>query len=206
MDLDNNFLRGDDEDLILPQAEAFPPIAPRTLGVVVAGDESSSEAAVAPQKRKRREPKALPVDQSQELRNTDLANWNNDYIANMNNAKKSKMQHKATAIAKQNAAFYVFGAGIGGIGASTGVSNIRGPLVDMFAGEALLQALTGIATPTTARKRDNDEVEGDESDSEARRIRMRLGDEEMGRTQGLNLDDDDAMILPGSEVTFSKLK
>ncbi|KAL8961590.1 MAG: hypothetical protein Q9193_001874 [Seirophora villosa] len=200
MDFDNQLPRADDEQPMLPQAEAFPPLAPTTLGGAVPEGESSSEAAVAPQQRKRRERKVLPVDQVQELRNTDLTNWDHDYTTNMDNAKISKMQHKAAALTKQNAAFWVFGGGIGGIGGGIGASNVKGSLVDMFSGDALLQALTGIPTPVTGRKRIQDEVEGDESDSEARRVRMRLGDEEIGRAQGLSLDDDDAMVLQGSEA------
>ncbi|KAL8974252.1 MAG: hypothetical protein Q9197_001505 [Variospora fuerteventurae] len=196
----NNFPRADDEDLILPQAEAFPPLAPQTLGGAVSERGSSSEAAVAPQQRKRRQPKVLPVDQAQELRNTDLANWNNDYAINMDDAKKSKIQHKAAAVAKQNAAFWVFGGGIGGIGAGLGASKAKGPLVNTFSGDALLQTLTGIPTPATGRKRNQEEVEKDQSDSEARRVRMRLGDEELGRAQGLHLEDDEAMVVPGSEA------
>lgn len=199
----NNFPRADDEDLILPQAEAFPPLAPQTLGGAVPERGSSSEAAVAPQQRKRRQPKVLPVDQAQELRNTDLANWNNDYTINMDDAKKSKIQHKAAAVAKQNAVFWVFGGGIGGIGAGLGASKAKGPLVNTFSGDVLRQTLTGIPTPATGRKRNQEEVEKDQSDSEARRVRMRLGDEELGRAQGLHLEDDEATVLPGSEVRYS---
>lgn len=206
MDLDINFPRGDDEDLILPQAEAFPPLAPQTLAGAALQDEASTEAAAAPQQRKPREPRQLPVDRTQELRSTDLTQWNKNYLLNMENARKAKIQHKATATAKQNAAHWVLGAGIGGIGAGIGASNVKGPLADSFSGLALMQALTGAPDPTTGRKRSSEEIEGDESDSEARRVKMRQGDEELGRVQGIDLGDDDAMILPGSAVSspFSK--
>lgn len=201
MDLDVNFPRADDEELILPQADAFPPMAPQALGGAPPQDESSPEAAVVLQQRKRREPKVLPVDQTQELRNTDLAEWNNNYIANMDNAKNAKIQHKASAKAKQDAAFWVFGAGIGGIGAGMGASGVKGPLADMFSGNALMQALTGTPAPAAGRKRSSEEVEGHGPDSEERRVRIRQGDEELGRAQGIDLGDDDTMILPGSEVS-----
>lgn len=203
MDLDVNFPRTDEEGPILPQAEAFTPMAPQTLAGAVPQDESSSEAAVAPQRRKRREPKILPVDQTQELRNTDLTQWNNEYLTNMDNAKKVKLQQKVTSTAKQNAANWVLGVGIGGVGASVGVTSMKGPLAAMFSGDALLQALTGTPGPISGRKRSSEELEGDESESEARRVRMRRGDQELGRAQGLGLDDDDAMVLPGSEVSFA---
>ncbi|KAI4176877.1 MAG: hypothetical protein LQ343_000734 [Gyalolechia ehrenbergii] len=200
MDLDVDFPRADDEDLILPQAEAFPPTAPQATGGTAPLDETSSEAAVAPQQRKPRQPKELPVDRTQELRNADLAQWNNEYLANMDDAKKSKLQHKSTAVAKQNAAFWVFGAGIGGIGAGMGASRMKGPLAEMFAGDALMRNLTGAPASVAGSKRSRSGEEEDESDSEARRVRMREDGEEIGRAQGFNLEDDDTMVLPGSEV------
>ncbi|KAL8908533.1 MAG: hypothetical protein Q9207_000743 [Kuettlingeria erythrocarpa] len=200
MDLDLNVPRPDDEDLILPQAEAFPAIRQQPLAGAVPQEESSSEAGVARQQRKRREPKLLPIDQTQELRNTDLAEWNNNYVANMDHAKKIKTQHKLTSTAKQNAAAWVFGAGIGGIGAGVNALNVKGPLAEMFAGEAFVQALTGVPTQVAGLKRGSEELEAAESESEARRVRMRQGDEELGLAQGLNLEDDDGIVLPGSEA------
>ncbi|KAL8832062.1 MAG: hypothetical protein Q9170_005029 [Blastenia crenularia] len=200
MDLDVNFPRADDEVLVLPQAEAFPLIAPQTSGGAVPRDESPPEDAAAPHQCKHREPKELPVDRTQELRNSVLAEWNDGYLTNMDSAKKSKLQHKSTAIAKQNAAFWVFGAGIGGIGAGMGASHMKGPLADMFAGDALMQALTGAPPSIAGSKRSRSGAEGDGSDSEARRVRMRRDDEEVGRAQGFNLDEDDMMALPGSQA------
>ncbi|KAL8763177.1 MAG: hypothetical protein Q9184_000980 [Pyrenodesmia sp. 2 TL-2023] len=200
MDIDVNVPRADDGDLVLPQAEAFPPMEHQPLAGTGPQVESSSEAGVAPQQRRRREPKLLPVDQTQELRNRDLAEWNNNYVTNMENAKRIKTQHKLTSTAKQNALSWVFGAGIGGIGAGGGAANVKGPLADLFAGDALMQALTGVAARTPGRKRGSEEVEAEESDSEARRVRMRQGDEELGLAQGSNLEEDDGIILPGSEA------
>ncbi|KAL8938250.1 MAG: hypothetical protein Q9211_003297 [Gyalolechia sp. 1 TL-2023] len=200
MDLDVDFPRADDGDLILPQAEAFPPIAPQGPSGTAPLDESSSEAAVAPQQRRARQPKELPVDLTQELRNADLAQWNNEYLANMDNAKKSKLQHKSAAVAKQNAAFWVFGQGIGGIGAGKGASQMKGPLAEMFAGDALMRNLTGAPASVAGSKRSRTGDDNDEHDSEARRVRIREDGGEVGRAQGFNLDDDDTMVLPGSEV------
>ncbi|KAL9029451.1 MAG: hypothetical protein Q9196_002310 [Gyalolechia fulgens] len=200
MDLDVDFPRADDGDLILPQAEAFPPIAPQGPSGTAPLDESSSEAAVAPQQRRARQPKELPVDLTQELRNADLAQWNNEYLANMDDAKKSKLQHKSAAFAKQNAAFWVFGQGIGGIGAGKGASQMKGPLAEMFAGDALMRNLTGAPASVAGSKRSRTGDDNDEHDSEARRVRIREDGGEVGRAQGFNLDDDDTMVLPGSEA------
>ncbi|KAL8773469.1 MAG: hypothetical protein Q9209_001573 [Squamulea sp. 1 TL-2023] len=207
MDLDLNFPRADDEDLILPQGEAFPPMAtqaPADSGFLrsatIPQEESTSETALARQQRRRRGPRVLPVDQTQELRNSDLAQWNNDYLANMETAKKAKLQHKATTIAKQNAAAWVFGAGIGGVGLGMGASKPKGPLAETFAGDALMQALTGDPGPAVGKKRSRTEDEVEGSESEERRVRMREGEEELGRDAGVQLEDDDTMNLPGSEA------
>ncbi|KAL8731137.1 MAG: hypothetical protein Q9181_004406 [Wetmoreana brouardii] len=204
MDVDLDFHRGDDDDLLLPPADPFPPGAAQGAGLLrssaVSRDESSSEAAAAPQQRKRRGPKVLPVDVPQELRNTILAQWNNDYLANMEEAKKSKLQRKTATSAKQNAAFWVYGAGIGGVGVGGGVSNMKGPLADMFSGDALMQAFIGPAAFATGKKRSRSEDIPEGSESEQRRVKMRASEEEVGRAQGLTLEDDDTMALPGSEA------
>ncbi|KAL9594620.1 MAG: hypothetical protein Q9179_005313 [Wetmoreana sp. 5 TL-2023] len=202
MDVDLDFPRGDDEDLILPPAEPFPPGAAQGAGFLrssaVPRDESSSEAAAAPQQRKRRGPKVVPIDVPQELRNTILAQWNNDYLANMEEAKKSKLQRKVATSAKQNAAFWVYGAGIAGVGIGRGVSNMKGPLADMFSGDALMQVFISPSTLAVGKKRSRSEAIAEGPDSEQRRVKMREG-EEVGRAQGLTVEDDDTMALPGSE-------
>lgn len=208
MDLDLNFPRADDEDLILPQAEAFPPIAPQAQAEsgflrssAAPHEESSSDNALALQQRKRRGPKVLPYDETQELRNSVLAQWNTDYLANMAHTKKTKLQHKATTAAKHNAASWVFGAGIGGVGLGLGASKMKGPLAEMFSGDALMQALTGTSASATGKKRSRSGDETDDSDTEERRVRMRAEDAEVGRAQGFHLEDDDTMNLPASEVS-----
>ena len=209
MDLDLNFPRADGEDFILPQAEAFPPLASQAQGEngflpsSKPEEDSSSETLLARQRRKRRAPKTLPYDLTQELRNSDLAQWNTEYLANMANAKKSKDQRKATTAAKHNAASWVFGTGIGGVGLGLGASKMKGPLADMFSGDALLQALTGTSASPTGQKRSRSGDETDDSEAEERRVRMRHEqDAELGRAQGFQLpDDDDTMNLPGSEVS-----
>ncbi|KAL8679683.1 MAG: hypothetical protein Q9186_004045 [Xanthomendoza sp. 1 TL-2023] len=207
MDLDMNFPRADDEDFILPQAEAFPPIdsqAQPGTGFLRSSTapqgESSSETALARQQRKPRGRKVLPYDPTQELRNSDLAHWNNDYLANMEIAKKAKLQKKASTTAKHNAASWVFAAGIGGVGLGLGPSEMKGPLADMFAGDALMQTLTGTSVSAGGKKRSRSGYEADDSDTEERRVRMRKGEEEFGRAAGFHLEDDDTVALLGSEA------
>ncbi|KAL8820167.1 MAG: hypothetical protein Q9223_001557 [Gallowayella weberi] len=207
MDLDVNLPRADDEGLILPPAEAFPPFdyeARAGTGFLrssaVPQGESSSETALARQQRKPRGRKVLPSDPIQELRNSDLAQWNTDYLVNMENAKKAKLQKKASATAKRNAASWVFGAGIGGVGLGRGPSQLKGPLADMFAGDALMQALTGTSIAAAGKKRSRSGSEASDTNAEERRVRMREGEEEYGRAPGFHLEDDDTGALLGNEV------
>ncbi|KAL9637319.1 MAG: hypothetical protein Q9204_001923 [Flavoplaca sp. TL-2023a] len=207
MDLDLNFPRADDEDFILPDAEAFPPLTSQAQagsGLLRSSaaplQESSSEIVLARQHRKRRGPKALPYDLTQELRNSDLAQWNTEYLANMETAKKVKVQHKATTTAKHNAASWVFGAGVGGVGLGLGTSKMKGPLAEMFSGEALMQAITGTPASPTGKKRSRSGDETDDSEASERRVRTREEAAELGRDQALQLEDDDTMNLPGSEA------
>ena len=208
MDLDLDLPPLDDDGIILPEAEAFPEMGPQVqaqLGflrssLAAPDDEESSESAEAPQRRKAREPRELTVDIPQGLRNADLAEWNNNYIANMTTASHNKSQHKAPAQSKKNAAFWVFGAGIGGVGSGIGSSKIPSPL-DMFAGDQLMQALTGVEASGLGKKRSRAGEGDDESDSEVRRVRLREGDgEQTGRGQEIIQDDDDAMGTIGNEV------
>lgn len=211
MELDVHIPRFDDDDILLPDAEAFPPMAPPSDGVGLARSMSevlreheSSESADAPLQRKRRAPKQLPVDKRQELHNADLAKWKNDYSANMSEAKEAKKVHQLPSQAKKNAAFWVMGAGIGGVGVALGSSKFRSPL-DMFAGDAMMEALTGIKTTLGGRKRSYYEEEDHDSDSETRRVRMRDDDQEYaGRDDKDLLDDDDSLMISANEVILTK--
>ena len=198
--------RFDDEEVILPNAEPFPEMArPPTTGKSsseAARERELSQSAEAPFQRKARAPKQLPVDERPELHNSDLAQWKTDYAINMLEAKEAKQLNKATSLAKKNASFWVYGAGIGGVGAGLGSSKLKSPL-DMFAGEAMMEALTGIKSSLTPRKRRHNDEEDEDygSDSEARRVRMRDGGEQMDRGDHMVLNDDDNMMMSaGSDV------
>ena len=200
-----------DDDIVLPDAEAFPttaPQAPAGSGILgslsgVHGGIESSESVEAPLQRKRRSPRSLPVDVRQELHNTDLTQWNIDYLANMAEATAAKKSHRATFLAKKNAAFWVVGGGIGGVGAGLGSSKLQSPL-DMFAGDAMMEALTGVKVANAGRKRGRDDEEDHDSDSEARRVRIRDGEgDQIGRGDDMMVDDDGTMMISANDVSMS---
>ena len=205
MDLDVQ-LHGIGDDMVLPEAEVFPTTAPQAPAVSrtldVHQEQSSSESAEAPLPRKRRALRTLPVDEIQELHNTDLAQWKTDYLENMAEATAAKVSHKAPFLAKKNAAFWVVGTGIGGVGAALGSSKLHSPL-DMFAGDAMMEALTGVKVSTAGQKRGRDDEEDHDSDSEARRVRIRDGNgDQIGRGED-ELDDEGTMMLPADDVSIS---
>ena len=212
LDLDLDLPRFDEDAEMLPPAEPFPPMvpqAPAEPGFLRSSSEAiqekSSESAEAPARRRPRLPRVLTMDDQKSLRNADLASWNNNYASNMANATKNKLQHKASALTKKNAAFWVYGTGINGVGVRVGGPKLPNPL-DMFAGDSLMTALTGVAVQTTRRKRSLTEDVGHETDSEARRVRMRDEDEDqIGRGDNLIIPDDNTMGIPGDEASFSAL-
>ena len=206
MDLDVQ-LHGIGDDMVLPEAEAFPTTAHQAPAVSrildVHQEQSSSESAEAPLPRKRRALKKLPVDEVQELHNTDLAQWKTDYLENMAEAKAAKLNHKAPFLAKKNAAFWVVGTGIGGVGAVLGSSKLHSPL-DMFAGDAMMEALTGIKVSATGQKRGRDDEEDHDSNSEARRVRIRDGNGDQAGRRVDEMDDEGTMMIQADDVSINR--
>ena len=158
-------------------------------------EEEYCDCAETAQVRRRRGPKVLPTDVVLELRNSDLAQWNTEYLANMAEASRLKQQHKLPAQARKNAAAWVFGIGLGGAGTDLRPYNLQGPL-GMFVGDKLREALTGIKSVIVGRKRGRDEEDEQTSGSEERRFRLRSeGDEQIGRGEGLNFGEDGMLPL-----------
>ncbi len=187
MDMPNT---GYDDNLLLPEAEPFPGLASPAAAFATilrsspeaAEAEPSSESAEAPLRRRRRVPKIIVRDVTQELRHADLAAWTNDYLANMEGTARSKQHHKLLGRAKENAAFWVKSAGIGGVGSGLGAFKMKTPL-GMFSGDELIAALIGVDMTAVRRKRSRSVGgEGPGSESEERRVRPREDDgEQIGR-------------------------
>ena len=200
----------------LPLAEPFPEVVSasresqsflKSSSVVLEEEEEEeedeeSEAVEAAQVRKRRGPRYISVDEAPELRNSDLAQWTANYAANMAQASRLRRQHRLPFQAKRNAAAWVFGAGIGGVGIRLTNLNLPGPL-DMFSGDALMEAVTGIKTRTLGRKRHHDEEEESASGGSGRRTRPRNEEKGIGRTGSLPLDDEVTQPLFGDDVCCS---
>ena len=194
----------ENEDILLPAAEAFPEMV--AVPLMRAGplqslplppaDESSSRNQQAPLRRRPRVPKVLPRDTPTELRNADLARWHDNYVENMTSEARLKLQHKAPRLSKKNARLFVLGSGIGGAGLNFSGIRLSGPL-GMFSGDNLLEALTGVKVTTSGKKRLFEE--DIDPDIEGRRVRMRESfEDQIGRGNDLVFNDDEALAaLPG---------
>ncbi|KAL4995539.1 Rec8 like protein-domain-containing protein [Aspergillus recurvatus] len=127
--------------------------------------ETGTHEATAPQRQ--RAPKILTSDIQTALRNVDLAAMNDDYMHNMAVAAKHKRQNRVPTQAKKNAAYWVFGLGIGSVGAGVGSSRVIHPLRS-FSGDELYETLVPHKRPL-------------EDDSEAEERRVRAREDEQGR-------------------------
>ena len=194
-------LGGDQMDLDLPiYGEDLPGVAATSSAIDQQPSEhseviESSSSVAAPMRRKKRTAKALPQDRRMELRNAEILSWNTNYLNNMKEAARSKVQYHISQQAKKNAEHYVWSAGIGGLGRDT--FGARGPL-DQFVGDSLFKLLTGTSRNTkTTSKRDRDSGIDEATQEEAHRKRQKTlePENETGRGQ----DDEGLFMLGGDE-------
>lgn len=158
------------------------------------GTENNPDTQQVTTRQSRKATKAVPVDEQTALRNTDLAQINNEYLQSMAAMIKQRLQNKLSAQARRNAAFWVFGQGIGSVGVGLGASHMLHPL-HVFCGDELLASLKPepkkSKQKTKKRGRLTDEG-GDESgsDSDGRRVRARgENEEQIGRRGGPGVHD-----------------
>ncbi|KAL5363888.1 Rec8 like protein-domain-containing protein [Aspergillus floccosus] len=153
-----------------------------------AGDERS---ATVPQRRRKQKP-VVVFDQQTALRNSELVQMNSEYLQNMAAASRQKKQNRRQRQAKKNAAFWVFGRGIGAVGVGVGASRVAHPLAG-FSGQELIDLVSPEGkSRQNIRKRGRDaEGESDTvSGSEGRRVRAREEvEEQVGRGDALQNND-----------------
>ena len=213
----------------LSHAEAFPRAIGPTNGHREAADSSSfapnegistdpaatNEGATAFNRRKpirHRKRRILQLDERIQLRNAELAENNANYLENMAVATEHKRQLRAARQAKENARFWVWGAGIGGVGAGigigsvTGFTNVKSPLT-MFCGDELKAELLGISVNDSVaglagrkHSRESEEPDENSSDVEGRRVRYR-GEEEGGSRFGVGHGDDGVIMAGYDDVS-----
>jgi meiotic recombination protein REC8 len=186
MDIDLPIL-GDD----LPEGEAFPTARHDDDHIEVI---QSTSTVSAPMRKKRRTARVLPIDSRMELRHKDLADWNADYLQNMDAIIKAKKHARIAQQAKKNAEYFVWGRGLGGV--AQHYANGTGPNpFEMFIGDNLFELATGISRKK-GTKHSRDSGIDEATQNEARRVRQRTSEreEEMGRG-----DEDEGFFQPGGD-------
>jgi meiotic recombination protein REC8 len=115
--------------------------------------DASLVSAEAKQKKTRaKKVRTITLDKIMEIRNSDLNDWQVNYIDNMAAASLIKTKHTASTQGKKNAFHFVYGTGLNDVGGAIGKSTFISPLAQ-FAGVALLATLIGApASKKTKRK------------------------------------------------------
>ncbi|KAF7954666.1 hypothetical protein EAE96_005785 [Botrytis aclada] len=162
-DGDLNIISGDDDGrIVIPDAEPFEVFMSGALPAPLPGreqslsqlEDSSSESAAAPSRPRKPKPKKpLPIDQTQELKNSVLSIWQREYVGTQDSLREAKLTAKGNTLAKQNALMFVIGNGLNGAGIGIGSERLLGPL-GMFSGDALLAKITGRASDSSKRQAD----------------------------------------------------
>ncbi|KAK1656197.1 Rec8 like protein-domain-containing protein [Colletotrichum phormii] len=149
---------------------------------------AQSDQAVAPSKKRRR---IIKLDNGTQLSRSTLKSWQEDYL---DNAKRANKRRKGNSNqAKENAYFFVFGKGIGGVG----TYGADFPLAEMFAGKGLRDIIYGPPTeeereaqtpsPKSRRRRAGDAFGEDGDGNMDRNVRPRVDETPQ---QGRSMDDD----------------
>jgi meiotic recombination protein REC8 len=179
----------------LPEGEAFPAASHQQSSELSEVIQSTSTAS-APMRRKRRAARVLPVDLATELRNRDLADWNADYLKNMDAALHARKQACVAQQAKKNAEQFLWGGGIAGVAHLFVGSTLPNPF-SMFIGDNLFERVVGVTRKMVAGvKHDHDSGIDDATQGESRRVRQRTGEpeDELGRAM-----DDEGFFRPGGD-------
>ncbi|KAF7870656.1 hypothetical protein EAF04_004400 [Stromatinia cepivora] len=182
----------DDERLMLPDAEPFAafmggsvPVSGREQPTSQPEDLSSESAAAPSRPRKSKTKKQLPIDQTQELKNSDLSTWQREYVSTQDGLTAAKLTTKGQTLAKKNALMFVIGNGLNGAGIGIGSTKLPGPL-SIFSGDALLAKITGRVFGSRKRQADSER----DDNVPSKRLRH-SSDEEAPR--GFGGDDDFAV-------------
>jgi meiotic recombination protein REC8 len=213
---DFNVQHGDDDMVLLPEADPFPalqaaqgiPFMTGGLGGndkalhldsedLVHSEEPSSISAAAPQKKKKKAKakKKTAIDGSTEINTTELSLWQKDYVAKMTAATLIKANKNAATQAKKSAFQFVYGSGLNGIGEGIGSFKLPSPLA-MFSGEALLARVIGKAPPSAKlKKRTKRAPPADEDQEEAPSKRPRDSEVGRGPSPNQNTFEDDGFIM-----------
>lgn len=209
VDDDGDFLMQMDDDLVLPDAEAFDPMPPAPPGLLenpegsdeITTDPSTEESIVLPKKKRQAPLKKAVFDQEDiNYRNSDFKEWQNNYVDNMKAATRAKNVLKDRNQAKANADAFLWGHGIGNIGDIVGAVKKADHPLALFGGDALRAFITNepiLETAPRGRKHARSRSPS-RTPSEARTVRIRQSSADLPRgndEEPLPAFDDDAIPL-----------
>ncbi|KAJ4381064.1 R8 protein [Didymella sp. IMI 355093] len=156
--------------------------------------ESASSVVAPIRQKKKKIAKVLPRDRKLELSNTEIVAWRDNYLENMKEAAHERKKKYVQQQAKNNAEYYVWGAGIGGLGRDYFAA--KGPLAG-FIGNNLFELFTGTSrNPKVIPKRDRDSGIDEATQEEARRKRQKTVEPEEEVARGR---DDEGMFMPDGD-------
>ena len=147
---------------------------------------------------RRRAARSVVTDDITTLHTTDMTQWNDNYSENMAQEVKHKLLNKLPAIARRNAAFWVFGQGVGSVGIGVGQQREAHPL-QCYSGEELYDAVCGAGNGKLKRVRDDEQYNRADATTERERARgeeEEPEDVEIGRHAPSSIYDDRSSQMP----------
>ncbi|KAI1456769.1 hypothetical protein F4805DRAFT_467797 [Annulohypoxylon moriforme] len=150
----------------------------------------------APSRRKRK-PRTIHADEQTQIARTVINGWQDAYLENCGG---TKIRPTGAAKAKANAMLLTFGLGLGNIGQNIGVPGMIHPLALDFSGDSLFTAITGLEVPALPhgrgrRRSASESIEEDEE--QGRRVRPRLGGDDV--QLGRSMEGDDVFANDGQQ-------
>lgn len=205
--LDDEFqIAGNDDDEILPvpAGSAVETATPkrrstRSSSPAEQSEQGETEAVDAPLRPRKRAARLLPFDENTMLGNAVVRDWQNNYIARMDEARRSKRRKLVHIRSKSKVENWCLNSGIGGVGTNTGRGNLRSLLSISFAGSALFEALTGDKILAVSRKRVHEESDVENPERNVQRLRQ-TDDGHLGQAEALLEPGDDGLVGPEDEV------
>jgi meiotic recombination protein REC8, fungi type len=144
------------EELILPDAEAFPRTQPapqqRQAHTISETQSSEVEQGAAPSRRGRRRKANVMFDARDCLSSREMREMRDSYLEHMDEQRK-KRKTRGAPYAKQNAQALLYGNGIANVGIFLDFdTQLEHPLAGQFAGNTLMESLLGIDMSGDKRK------------------------------------------------------
>lgn len=154
-------------------------------------DEAAAQTIAAI--RRRRGPRLLTLDPTQELESSVLQAWQTGYVSNMREAVKKKTSGRLLSLVKTNAEIWMWGSGVGGADALKREHRLSS-LLEFLRGEPLLASMTASVSsanlePKPARDEDVPMLDTEQP--------------EIGRAAPTPLQDDTTLDMSNNVISWN---